>query len=210
MTAFAILLGGEVRVTDRLRRQVAGARAIAADSGIRHAAALGLEPELWVGDFDSVEGPHRERYGDVPRRAFPAAKDRTDGEIAVEEALRLGAESLLLIGAFGGRTDHAVAHLAMAVRLRERGLDVRLSSGLEEAVPLGPVPVRIDLPAGATFSVLTFGDLVGLTLEGVQWPLDAADIPFGSSLTLSNVAAGPVLASVAAGRAVLVAQLGPT
>ncbi|MCB1719598.1 MAG: thiamine diphosphokinase, partial [Candidatus Competibacteraceae bacterium] len=51
MSHFVILLGGDLSPTPRLRDQVAGARAIAADSGIRHAEALGLDPELWTGDF---------------------------------------------------------------------------------------------------------------------------------------------------------------
>ena len=50
---FAILLGGQVMATDRLKRQLAGSRVIAADSGILHAPELGLDVELWVGDFDS-------------------------------------------------------------------------------------------------------------------------------------------------------------
>ena len=43
---FTILLAGTMQATPRLRGQVAGTRVIAADSGITHAAALGLEVEL--------------------------------------------------------------------------------------------------------------------------------------------------------------------
>ena len=67
MSKFVILLGGTVHVTDRLRQQVAGARVLAADGGIAHADALGLKPELWLGDFDSTSRELDEKYADVPR-----------------------------------------------------------------------------------------------------------------------------------------------
>ncbi|TIT31323.1 MAG: thiamine diphosphokinase, partial [Mesorhizobium sp.] len=54
MSTFTILLGGDLLRTPRLDRQVEGSRVIAADAGIGHARMLGLVPELWVGDFDSV------------------------------------------------------------------------------------------------------------------------------------------------------------
>lgn len=208
MTAFAILLAGDVVPTDRLRRQIAGTRVIAADSGIRHAAILTVTPELWVGDFDSADDGDHDEHRQVPRLTFPASKDRTDGEIAIEEAQKRGAKSLLLVGAFGGRTDQAVGHMAMAIRLGQQGYDVRLTSGREEAIPLGPAPVTMTLAPHIPFSVLGFGDLEGLTLEGVRWPLSGVDIPFGSTLTLSNIAEGPVTASVAKGLALLIAQVG--
>ena len=54
MSRFVILLGGALILTPRLEKQVRGARAIAADSGMAHAEPLGLDVELWVGDFDST------------------------------------------------------------------------------------------------------------------------------------------------------------
>ena len=83
MSKFTILLGGDVTPTDRLRKQVAGSRVIAADSGIAHAPALGLSPELWVGDFDSSGSDLERMFAHVPRHVFPPPKDSTDGEIAL-------------------------------------------------------------------------------------------------------------------------------
>ncbi len=67
MGKFVILLGGDIEVTHRLVRQVAGARFIAADSGMRHAASLAITPELWVGDFDSAGSELLLDYAEVPR-----------------------------------------------------------------------------------------------------------------------------------------------
>lgn len=207
MTRFAILLGGDLVVTPRLSRQLAGARLIAADSGMRHAAALGLTPELWTGDFDSVEEGLRAFHADIPMEIFPPEKDQTDGEIAVEAALKRGATELVLVGAFGGeRADHAYLHLAAAVRLAGEGVSCVLTSGVQEGVPLVPGELSFDYEEGTLFSVLAFSDLAGLTLSGAKWPLQDRFVPFGSSLTLSNEVRGGLTVRLSEGRALLVAR----
>ena len=93
-----------------------------------------------------------------------------------------------------------------ALALAERGLDVVLTSGLEEAVPLLPGTRELDLPAGSLFSVIGFTDLTGLSLMGAKYPLDNADIAFGASRTISNIAQGRLTAGLSAGRALIIAR----
>lgn len=203
---FTILLGGELTVTPRVKSQIAGSRIIAADGGIRHAEALQCEPELWVGDFDSADAALLQRYAHIPRDFHPADKDRTDGEIAVAAAISRGARALVLVGGLGGRVDHALAHLLLAVRLAGDGLTVMVTSGDEEAYPLLPGETVIALPAGTRVSVLALSPLSGLALAGVRWPLEGSDIPQGSGWTLSNVTAAPeVRIGLRAGQAVAIA-----
>lgn len=207
MSLFLILLGGDLAPTDRLTRQVAGARVIAADSGIRHAAALKVAPELWVGDFDSSDETDFAAHAGVARQAFPAAKDKTDGELAVDIALELGATILVIAGAFGGpRADHAFLHLALAIRLAERGIDVVLTSGHQEGRPLLAGAATFDFAPQTLFSVLGFTDLSGLSVAGAQWPLDNIDMPFGSSLTISNRVTEELRIGLSSGRALLLAH----
>jgi thiamine pyrophosphokinase len=206
-STFAILLGGALEIDDRVLALTEGVRAIAADGGMAHAQALGMTPELWVGDFDSTSPDLTEAHAATPRLPFPAEKNFTDGELAIEQAIERGATRLVLIGAFGGpRTDHALSHLLQAVTLAERGLDVVLTSGVEEAVPLLPGSCNLDLPAGSLFSVIAFTALTGLSLSGAKYPLDRADIAFGASRTISNVAEGRLTASLVSGRALIIAR----
>lgn len=208
MSQFTILLGGDLVATPRLRAQIAGTRVIAADSGIRHAAALGVVPELWAGDFDSATEDHFAAHTDIPVARYPADKDMTDGEIAIAAAIEQGADSLILVGAFGGnRADHEFLHLAVAMRMAEEGRNVLLTSGTTEGRPLLTGSTEFDHPAGTVFSVIGFEELSGLTLAGVKWPLDKRRVPFGSSLTLSNEVTGKLVAELASGRAMLIAHL---
>ncbi len=208
MSTFTLLLGGEVIQTPRLEAQVAGTRVIAADSGIRHADLLGLMPELWVGDFDSAPADLPPHLAQVPRERFPAEKDSTDGELAVSIALDLGATKLNLVGAFGGaRADHAFLHLALALSLAEQETDVLLTSGAQEGIPLLPgQTASFDYAEGTLFSVLGFSKLTGLTIKGAKWPLNAVEMPFGSSLTISNAVQGKLEIALGSGRALLLAH----
>jgi thiamine pyrophosphokinase len=206
-STFTILLGGNLAVTDRVAAAIAGGRVIAADSGMRHAVELGVTPELWVGDFDSSDAELMERFPHVERKTYPPAKNETDGEIATAEAIERGATRLILIGALGGeRSDHALQHLLLAMGLAERGIDVLLMSGDEEAIPFLPGSKTIDLPRGALFSVLGFSALAGLDILGARYPLNDFSLPFGSSRTVSNVAEGPVEFHLREGKAMILAR----
>lgn len=207
MTDFAILLGGRLVRTDRLVRQLAGARFIAADGGMAHAGTLGVEPEIWVGDFDSSTADLVARHPGIRRETYPAEKALTDGELAVAAALDAGADRLILVGAMGGeRSDHGMAHLVHALSLAEKSHNVYLTSGDEEAYPLIPGRFVFDLPAGSLFSIIGLTDLSGLTIANARYPLDEFSLPFGSSRTLSNVAEGEISVRLGSGRAMLVAR----
>ena len=205
---WAILLAGALRPTPRLSRQLAGARVLAADAGLRHAAALRVQPELLIGDFDSAQPDLLAAHAHLPRHAHPADKDMTDGALAIEHALAEGARQLLLIGALGGeRSDHAMMHLLQLADLARRGIVAMASSGHEEAWGLAPGEHAIDLPAGSTFSLLAFDDLTDVHLAGARWELQGEVLPFGHSRPMSNVAEGPLRLRVGSGHGVLLAHL---
>jgi thiamine pyrophosphokinase len=205
MARFVILLGGNIDVTVRLRRQTAGGRVIAADGGMRHALLLDLDVELWVGDFDSTLPEIAERYFHIPKVKHPAEKDATDGEIAVAHALERGANEFIMVGSLGGQADHVLGHFGLALRLAAKEHRVLMTSGDEEAYPFVAGKHAIDLPPGSRLSLIPFADLTALDLTGVKWPLKQRDVTLGSSLTLSNVATGPVEISLEQGYGIAVA-----
>jgi thiamine pyrophosphokinase len=205
MSKFVILLGGDLTVTPRLKTQIAGARVIAADSGMMHASALKVMPELWVGDFDSAGSELVVQYRDVPRETFPAEKDKTDGAIAVVEAKRRGATEIMLLGGLGGQADHMTGLLGQSLRIAMDGLSCIATTGTEEAVPVLAGETKLDLPPATRLSIIPWSDLAGLDLEGVKWPLARRDVALGSTLTLSNVANGPVTIRLVSGYGIAIA-----
>ena len=212
---FAVLLDGPMMPGALLRERAAGLRAIAADGGMRHAAPLGLMPELWVGDFDGAPADLAPAWADVPRETHPVAKDATDGELALRAALGRGAGALLVVGALGGpRLDHALGTLALGLALagEARGggaaPTIVMTDGAHWAHPLLPGrPLSPDPREGAVLSIVALDALEGLDVEGVAWPLTDASVPAGSSRTLSNRVVGTPRIALRAGRGLAV--LGP-
>ncbi|MDJ0613146.1 MAG: thiamine diphosphokinase [Rhizobiaceae bacterium] len=208
MTAFAILLGGELSVSAQLIKELEGVRVLAADSGMRHASVLNIRPELWVGDFDSAGEELQKEFEDVERLGFDTDKDMTDGEIAIDAALERGATKLILVGAFGGeRMEHEFCHLTQAVKLSRKGKKVEILDGTKEAHPI-PTDNTLSLVTGPgkSFSVLAFSALSGLCISGAKWPLENADVPFGSGLTMSNETTGAVSLSLDSGNAIVLIE----
>ncbi len=208
MPDWAILLPGDLVMTPRLRGQIARARIIAADAGIRHAALMPRDPQSWIGDFDSASPRDLESLGHIPRQRYPADKDATDGALAVQEALRLGARKIILLGAFGGDPAHVQAHMTQIAALSADGITAMATDGREEAWGLAPGHQQFDFPPGARFSIIGFSTLEGLSIEGAKWPMHHAHIPFGSTRTLSNVVTEkPLSIGLTSGTGLLIASL---
>jgi thiamine pyrophosphokinase len=207
MKKSVILLGGDIVPTPRLVSQCRNAVVLAADSGVRHAPVLGLTVDCWLGDFDSTTPALARKFVDLPRKTFPRDKDKTDGELAIDEAISRGCDSFVMVGAFGGpRTDHALLHGLQAVGLRKRGLEIFLTSGTEEAWPVLPGRQTFDIEPGTVFSLIGFGPLEGVSILGAKWPLEKRSVGAGSSLTMSNIAAGPVTVSLQSGEGLFIAS----
>jgi thiamine pyrophosphokinase len=174
------------------------AAVVAADGGYARAVALGLVPDVLVGDLDSLAADlvaEAEAAGTTVRR-FPPDKDESDTELALLEAVRLGAARVTVLGAFGGpRFDHALANLWLLSHPALAGVDLRLlAAGVRIRLLAAPAPaggpVTLALPGrlGAIVSLLPFGgDAIGVTTSGLQYALRDEPLQSGPARGLSNV-----------------------
>lgn len=206
MASLVILMAGQIEPTDELRALVQGKAVIAADAGMRHAATLNVQPQLWVGDFDSASPDMLAMNSQIEKCQLPQEKDFTDGEYALVEALKLGATDLLIVGALGGaRTDHAFSNLVLAASYAQRVERLVCFDGREWVFPLLPDQVlRHEARAGVQFSVCKFSAVSNLSIRGARWPLNHVDLPFSSILTQSNEALGPVEIELSTGCALAI------
>jgi thiamine pyrophosphokinase len=161
---------------------------VAADGGARFLLEHGVRPDVVVGDFDSLPAADVERLeeADVELVRYPVRKDRTDGEMAADEALRRGAGEVVFAGALGA-LDHTLGHLAILRRLAARGVPARLAAPqLTVRVLAAPAEARLDAPAGTRVSIVPqYGDAL-VTLAGFDYPLSRGVLPIDACLGLGN------------------------
>ncbi len=163
---------------------------ICADGGTLHALAMGLTPDLIVGDLDSLPeavAAQMQAKG-VEIQRHPVNKDQTDLELALQAAVQRGAEEILILTALGGRLDQTLANILLLTRPEWRGVRIRLAEGNQSVWLLrGPDSLTLRGQPGDTLSVVALSQhLRGLDLQGVKWPLNNANVSLGSTLTISN------------------------
>ena len=170
---------------------------VAADGGARFLLEQGLRPDVVVGDFDSLPVADVERLeaAGVELVRHPPRKDRTDGEMAADEALRRGAGELVLAGALGA-LDHTLGHLAILRRLARRGVAARLAAPrLTVRVFAAPHEAQLDAPAGTRVSIVPLQGDALVSLEGFDYLLSRGVLPQDACLGLGNavIAAARIL-----------------
>ena len=173
---------------------------IAADRGILSLRGAGVEPDVALGDFDSLG--YVPQHGNVVRH--PVMKDASDTMLALQYAYDLGYRRMVVYGALGGRLDHTQATLQSLVHFARLGATV-CAVGESEMVAVlrGGAKDELRLPAwdGGVFSVFAASDSVcGLTEQGSLYELEGAELSNDSSLGLSNEFVGkPVTITVTSG-----------
>jgi thiamine pyrophosphokinase len=212
-----IIANGEPPTKNDISRWLRESDAIiCADGGARAALALGLQPNHVIGDFDSLyddEVTELERCGAQLHR-HPTRKDETDLELALLFAVRASAtententeityessvlsvssvaESIVVLGAMGGRLDHELANMLLLAMPALKGLRVIIAHGCERMFLIDardePCNAALDAATGDTVSLLPFGgDAHGITTNGLEYPLRDESLFVGPARGVSNV-----------------------
>jgi thiamine pyrophosphokinase len=164
---------------------------VAADGGARHAAALGRRIDHWVGDGDSVDPDDLAALAGAGVRIdrAPVDKDETDAELALLAALAADPARITILGALGGaRLDHELGNVWLLAHPALAGRDVRLLGAGSRIRLAGPGTLDLSGAVGDLVSLLPFGgDVLGVTTDGLRYPLRDEPLVSGPSRGLSNV-----------------------
>lgn len=155
---------------------------IAADSGYASAVESGVVPHIVIGDFDSF--PHDLVRADKIIRLNPV-KDMTDTQEAIDEAVKKGAEHITILGALGGRVDHTLANIHLLKYAQSKGAKAEIVDK-DTYICLADNNCSIVRIEGFCLSLIPLTDCKGVSISGVFYPLENAELLVGNPYGISN------------------------
>lgn len=116
----ALIVAGGANVSYHLLKNYYEDRfVVAVDSGIKNFIDTDFIPNLFVGDFDSIDefGKKFLKDNNVKVEKYNVNKDYTDSEGAIDFLINIGVEDLVILGAIGSRIDHSLSNLFLLKKL---------------------------------------------------------------------------------------------
>jgi len=163
---------------------------VAADGGYQHVLRLGIQPNLLIGDFDSLPSALRDRAfrEGIPITTWPQDKDQTDGEIALREAINHDCDHLIFFGSWGGqRVDHSLANLMLLDLCEPLGVRAVLHHRGENILHLSPGSYKISGEVNQIVSLIPKSkEVVGIKTSGLFFPLSQENLNQGQTRGMSN------------------------
>lgn len=165
---------------------------IAVDGGLGYCSVLGVEPDLILGDFDSVSPDEAKAVEELERQIperilrLPREKDDTDMLAALKEGLRRGYRDFRIYGGTGGRFDHTLANIQCLLYLKKHDAVGYLVDGTGMILVIVDETVEFQKGLEGYLSLFSLAEQSeGVTIKGMKYPLDRAvvrnDFPVGIS-----------------------------
>lgn len=185
----ALVLHGDEPGPDDLKLLSACDAIVCADGAAQALLKSNHPPTVIVGDLDSLK-PDAYKWADaldIPIERHKADKDQTDGELALDKALALGATSILVLGGHGGRSAMFLANLKLLRRAHDANLEASMVGRGESVRFVGAGQEHVWAGrAGATLNLLAMdGDAV-VSLEGTAFDVAEARLDRTSARGVSN------------------------
>ena len=143
---------------------------VAVDGGLYACLNAHLEPDLIIGDFDSISAEERRRFSHIPQIEL-ADQYKSDLEKTLEYLFNLGPCEITVCGALGRRLDHTLTNTLLLCRYPEK---VKFETQRELCFALSHNSTLF-CQKGQTLSLIPLSTTVeGITTQGLQWELNGA------------------------------------
>lgn len=176
------------------RWSTASALIIAADGGTRNALSIDVKPRVIIGDMDSFDVKDRDwlQKSGAKFSVHPTHKDLTDLELAIRYAVAHGADAIVILSALGGRWDQTLANMMLLGLPELRQVPTRIVDHNLSIVAVWD-HAEIKGQPGDRLSLIPIGGAaLGVSIEGCEYPLKDAVLPFAATLGISNTLVDPI------------------
>jgi thiamine pyrophosphokinase len=197
-----IIANGEVPSPSKVRGIVRRAlKVVCANGGVRHALQMGVQPDIVIGDLDSLT-PGMLRHLRHTKIVTSENQNQTDLEKAIRYLLKERAKRIVILGATGKRIDQTLANVALLAKYQGRA-DLTLID------PTGEIQIIQSRMAfqgkrGTTVSLLPLGGAVRVTTKGLRYALKNEILEFGSRGVSNEVIGSTVEIRVRGGKLLLI------
>lgn len=170
---------------------------IAADRGVEFFMGTDLEPDVAVGDFDSLsaEGAkYMETLKHTEIRRLKPEKDDSDTQSAANYAIEQGTERIMILGATGNRIDHLMANFGLLMLGKIKQVQIVLVDAYNymSLIESGMILKKKEQFGKYVSFFPIEGEVTGLTLKGFKYPLNSYTLKVeDSGLTVSNEISDP-------------------
>ncbi len=190
-----LLANGELKrgvMLDRMLASLDLPHVICADGGALHARALGLMPHTIIGDLDSLSADEVARFRAAGAEIIQHSpdKDETDLELALHHCRRIGATSIHILGALGGRFDQTLANIHLLMLPALNDVVVEVVDGDQSIRLLKPGAHDIQGQPGDLISLIPLVSAERITTRDLRYPLGGGTLRFGPARGVSNVIVG--------------------
>lgn len=164
---------------------------IAVDHGADFFADKDIKPHHVVGDMDSARLVTKDQIGTwtgCMLHKYPAEKDETDTELAISLAIEKQSDIIHIYGATGTRLDHVLGNIHILKKALDAGAECAIIDEYNKIRLInGTTIIRKKEQFGSYVSLLPWlGDVQGVCLRGMKYPLENAVLPHGKALGVSN------------------------
>ena len=174
---------------------------VAADGGANTARRYGIHADLIIGDLDSIS-PGTKRHFASSTLLKVTRQDNTDLEKALDFLSAHGTRKATIVGITGNRIDFTLGNLAVLWNYTAFLSLVVVGDGWY-IVPVGREQQH-RAKVGTTVSLIPFGACEGITLRGLRYPLNNADMKIGEIGVSNVVESSPFTVRVKKGKMMMV------
>ncbi|MFA5015873.1 MAG: thiamine diphosphokinase [Actinomycetota bacterium] len=164
---------------------------ISADGGAENALKMNLVPDIVIGDMDSIKTADKEKIRARSNKtryiSTSSYKDKSDTQLAVEYALKLGIKKIIILCALGGRIDHSIANIFLLASPFLKNIDIGILTDTSEIVIMrksgaitGDIGITVTLISLSPYTYF-------IKTKGLKYVLENEKLMFSPVRGISNV-----------------------